>query len=31
MTEHGQGGGHDRRLNRVVLREEFVALVNDIL
>lgn len=28
MTEHGQGGGHDRRLNRVVLREEFVALVN---
>ena len=28
MTEHGQGGGHARRLNRVVLREEFVALVN---
>lgn len=28
MTEHGQGGGYDRRLKRVVLREEFVALVN---
>ena len=28
MTEHGQGGEYDRRLNRVILHEEFVALVN---
>ena len=27
MTEHGQGGGYDRRLKRVVIREEFVLLV----